>query len=370
MTAVYGGEPAYPSSTSPTVTFTVLSAANVGASVTTTVTTMTVVGNAVTVTATVTPVVAGGATPTGTVSFFTNGVLIGTATVQSNGTAVLTTTELVVGQNTVTSVYNGNATYTASAPATTSAFLNTLGLVPAIVKSTIPATGLVAGTLTHGALTLTITNVTAALIREPQTTLHLYASTNGTIDANSILIQQWFTNIKLKGGKVQTYHLNVKSLPVTMATGTYQLMLRISNTAGTFGYYFPGPTIQVTAAHVGLTGTITATSLPSTVVSGDDNGGFAQLTLTDSGNFAASGSITIDLTASTASGTLGTVIRTDVIKTVISTGSSRTFMIPLGTLPTLTAGAYYLVAQVTDPLGVSSIISSPVTIAIASSFGT
>jgi hypothetical protein len=370
VTAVYGGEPVYPSSTSPSVTLTVLSAPNVGATVTTTVTTTTVVGDVVTVTSTVTPKTTGGATPTGTVSFFTNGILIGTANVQSNGTAVLTTTALVVGSNTVTSVYNGNAIYSTSAPASTSAFLNTLGLVPVIVKSTIPATGLVAGTLTHGVVTLNITNVTAALIREPQTTIHLYASTDGTIDSSSVLIQQWFTSIKLKGGKTQTFRLNVKSLPVGMASGTYQLMIRVSNTVGTFGYYFTGPTLQVAAAHISLTGSLTATQLPSTIVSGDDNGGFAQLTLTDNGNFTASGAITIDLTLSSTNGVLGTPIRTDVIKTVISPGNSRTFMIPLGTLPTLTAGNYYLVAQVTDPLGVTSIVSSPVTIAIASSFGT
>jgi hypothetical protein len=367
ITAVYGGEPAYPTSTSPTVRVTVLSSPNVVATVTTTVSLMTVVGNTVTVTSTVSPTATGAATPTGTVSFFTNGTLIGTATLQSNGTAVLSTSALAVGNNTITAVYNGNSVYTASSPGTATAFVNTLGLVPAITKSTLPS-ALIAGTLTHGTITVTLTNVTLQLIREPQTTIHLYASADGTLDASSVLVQQWFTSVKLKAGKVETFHFKVNKLPVNLASGTYTLMLRVSNTVGTFGYFFAGPRVTVTAARIGLTASVAPVNLPSTLVSGDNNGGAVQLVLTNTGNFASSGAITIELTASPTAGQLGTSIRTVVINTTISPGNSRTVTIPLGTLPMLAAGSYHIVAQLTDPLGVNSIVSSATTVAIATSF--
>jgi hypothetical protein len=367
ITAVYGGEPAYPSSTSAQLTMTVLSTPNVGATVQTTVTPITVMGNPVTVITTVVPTTLGNPTPTGIVTFYTNGILLGTSNVQSNGTAVLTTSGLQVGANAITAVYGGNSIYSASPPAGANAFINNLGLVPDITGSTIPS-ALIAGTLTHGILTLTVTNVTGSLIREPQTTVHLYASNDGTIDSNSVLVQQWFTNIKLKAGKTATYKLKVKSLPVTMASGTYTFMIRLSNTDGTFGYFFAGPIVQVTAARIGLTGSLSPVNLPSTLVSGDVNSGAVQLVLTNTGNFTSTGKITIQLTASTTSGVLSTPIRSIIVNTVIAPGGSRTVTIPLKLLPSLAAGSYFFVAQLTDPLGVTSLVSSPVAVNIATSF--
>ena len=366
LTAVYGGEPAYPASTSPAVTLTVLSAPNVGAVVTTTSTAATVVGDTITVVSTVTPN-SSGPTPTGTVSFYTNGTLIGTAPVQSNGTAVLTTSALVVGTNAITAVYSGNSLYSESTAPAVTAFVNTLGLIPAITNSTIPSS-LIAGTLTHGVITMTVTNVTASLIREPQSTIHIYASTNGTIDANSVLVQQYFTNIRLKAHKTQTYRLKVKTLPVKLATGNYTLMIRISNPLGTFGYYFTGPTVAVTAAHISLSESIAPINLPAKLISGNNNGGAVQMVLTNNGNFTSSGKIVIELTASTAPGVLGTVLKTVTLKTVITPGNARTVVIPLKKLPLLAAGSYYFVTQVTDPLGVTNIATSPVAVSIATSF--
>jgi hypothetical protein len=368
ITAVYGGTPVYPVSSSSPVTLTVLNQANDKATVATTVSLATVVGNTVTLTTTVSPTTAGGPTPTGTVSFFTNGALIGTATLQSNGTAVLTTTELEVGNNEITAFYSGNSLYTPSAPGSAAAFVNTLGLVPAITKSSIPS-AIIAGTPTHGAVTVTLTNVTAQMIREPQTTIHLYASADGTIDSNSVLIQQWITNVKVKAGKVQSFKLNVKNLPASMASGTYTLMIRVSNTLGTFGYFFEGPTIQVTAARIAFTETLAAVNLPTTVVSGDNNGGDAEFVLTNNGNFTSAGPIRIDLTISSNSGQLGTTLKTVIVSPTIAPGQSRTIKVPLGTLPALAGGSYYLVAEVTDPLGATSLVSSPLSTLIVTSFG-
>ncbi|HET6251032.1 MAG TPA: Ig-like domain repeat protein, partial [Tepidisphaeraceae bacterium] len=70
-------------------------------------------GTSVTFTATVASASGSGPTPTGTVTFNDGSNSLGTTTL-INGTAVLPTTGLQTGANTITAVYSGDATYTAS----------------------------------------------------------------------------------------------------------------------------------------------------------------------------------------------------------------------------------------------------------------
>jgi hypothetical protein len=79
-------------------------------------------GQAVILTATVVPAPTG--VPAGTVSFFSGTTLLGTANLNSSGVAVLSTTGLSSGANTITAVYSGNvgfATSTSSALGVTEA---------------------------------------------------------------------------------------------------------------------------------------------------------------------------------------------------------------------------------------------------------
>jgi len=108
ITAVYGGDTNFTTSTSPALTQNVLQA-------TTTAVTSTqnpsVVGQSVTFTATVTP--SGAGTPTGTVTFKDGTTILGTGTLNGSSPpqATFTTSALAAGSHSITAVYGGDANF-------------------------------------------------------------------------------------------------------------------------------------------------------------------------------------------------------------------------------------------------------------------
>jgi streptogramin lyase len=112
LTAVYGGNIDFNSSTSPVDTKTVNQA-----STTTSLTAApipSVFGQLATLTATVTVVPPGSGTETGTVSFFDGASLLGTAAVNGSGIAALTTSTLALGAHALTAVYGGDSGFNGS----------------------------------------------------------------------------------------------------------------------------------------------------------------------------------------------------------------------------------------------------------------
>ena len=110
VTAVYGGDTSYASSTSAAVTETVGKAAG-GATLTTSNATPNY-GQSVTLTDTLTT--ANGVVPTGTVTFYNGTTSLGTGTVNASGVATLVTMALPVGTDSVTAVYGGDTNYSAT----------------------------------------------------------------------------------------------------------------------------------------------------------------------------------------------------------------------------------------------------------------
>ncbi len=106
ITAQYLGDSNYAGSTSSAVNVTVTQFIAVTYSPT-----LPVYGQAVTLTATLTPT--GTTTPTGIIDFYDGSTLLGSGTIASD-VATLQTTALAVGNNAVTAVYSGNASYPAS----------------------------------------------------------------------------------------------------------------------------------------------------------------------------------------------------------------------------------------------------------------
>ncbi len=110
--AVYVGDSSHAGSASPPTAFggqLISTSVTVSASPNTGV----LAGQPVKVTATVQPTPAYGYTATGTVTFYDNGNLLGSAPVK-NGAAILTTTTLPVGVDTITASYSGDANFTSS----------------------------------------------------------------------------------------------------------------------------------------------------------------------------------------------------------------------------------------------------------------
>lgn len=108
LTAVYGGDTNFATSTSPILTQVVNQGAT-NAVLTTSINPSTF-GNSVTFTANITPLIGSGV-PTGTVTFKDGTTIIGSSALVA-GTATLTTSTLSTGTHSITAVYGGDANYT------------------------------------------------------------------------------------------------------------------------------------------------------------------------------------------------------------------------------------------------------------------
>jgi FKBP-type peptidyl-prolyl cis-trans isomerase 2 len=136
ITAVYGGDTNFTSSTSSTLSQTVTTA-----STTTTVAVdvnPSVFGQPVTFTATVSAVSPSTGTPTGTVTFEDAGVSIGTATL-SSGSATFATSTLAVGEHDITAVYAGDTNFTGSTSATLSQTVTTASTTTTVAADVNPS---------------------------------------------------------------------------------------------------------------------------------------------------------------------------------------------------------------------------------------
>src|SRR5581483_4707987 len=116
ITAVYGGDFTYLTSSSSALTQTVNQAAT-----TTTITNSSLnpstFGQTVTFTASVVVTAPGAGTPTGTVTFKDGATALGTGTVNGSGIATLATSAVVAGNRTITATYGGDSSFATSASA-------------------------------------------------------------------------------------------------------------------------------------------------------------------------------------------------------------------------------------------------------------
>ncbi len=124
ITAAYGGDSNFSALTSSVLAETVTVPATTATSTTLTASPNPLAdGQPATLTATVTPAPTG--TPAGIVSFYSGTTLLGTGTLNSSGVATFTTSSLVVGTDSLTSVYPGNASFAASTSSAVGEIVNT-----------------------------------------------------------------------------------------------------------------------------------------------------------------------------------------------------------------------------------------------------
>ena len=136
VTAVYGGDAHFTTSTAPTLTqvvnpdtTTTTLAASVNPSV---------FGQSVTFTATVAAVAPGSGTPTGSVTFYDGSTALKTASL-SGGSTTFTTTALATASHAITAVYNGNATLATSTSSVLSETVNPDGSTAVVTSSANPS---------------------------------------------------------------------------------------------------------------------------------------------------------------------------------------------------------------------------------------
>jgi hypothetical protein len=352
ITAVYGGDANFATSTSsaftetvnsgsaPTTTSLMTSAASIHA------------GDSVTFTATVAAVTAGGAIPTGTVRFSQDGNSLGAVSVKGDGTAALSTSLLPIGSDSITAIYSGDATYAGST--STAVGENVAApamLVTTITKSTLPAS-LVAGFAAQGMVILNITNPTAATVKG-NATLQLFASTNGSIDGSAIKLAQGVRPLNLKTTKSVVLSLPVRITPSTLPPGAYTLLARVIDPSANNNDSASGPTLIVATPFVALSETFTRMTIPASVVAGAKARGFAVLRITNDGNITTPGITIATLYASLSGSVDGTATRINSVSQPlrIRAGKSVLLTIPAKQIPAVAPGLYTILAQVTDAAG-------------------
>jgi hypothetical protein len=352
ITAAYGGDANFSASTSPAVSETVTTGTALTTTALTTSAASLQAGTSVTLTAAVAAVNAGGPTPTGTVRFSQNGTVLGSVAVDSGGGAVFSTSALSSGSDTITAAYSGDAVYAASTSAPVAETVTTPpSFATTIARSSLP-TALVAGSPAAGTVTLDLANATAGSVKG-NVTIQLFASVDGSIDGSAVMLAHSVRAINLKTGRSMVEALPVRIAAATLPAAQYTLIARVIDPSGNNNDSSSGPALTVAAPFVALSETFARTTIPTTAVASTKSRAFAVLRITNNGNITTPGSTTAALFASLSGVVDGNATQLNSVTQHlrIRPGKSVLLTIPLKQIPAMAAGAYTILAQVTDPNG-------------------
>jgi len=188
-------------------------------------------------------------------------------------------------------------------------------------------------------------------------TVNLYASADQSLDPGSdTLLGTATLSLKLKPGKTKTCTLKKITVPL-LPEGSYYLLADVAPLTALFEISETNNTASTASAITwlgpgrDLTGSFAITTLPAWLRPGDskyDRLRNIALTLTNQGDAEAYGKITITLYASkdtrldkATDAALGSI----TFSVSLAPGASKTVKFPTLTVPSLTAGDYYLLAD-------------------------
>jgi hypothetical protein len=230
-------------------------------------------------------------------------------------------------------------------------------LTPTVTKETIPGSVPADTKLTNTSVSVKLTNSTDTNAKGP-VTINVYAAPSTTLDTSvDTLLTHLSKSESLKVQKSATLSIPIKSLPSNLVGGTYHLIVQTVDSAGTASAASTG-TFSVAAPFISLSEHVVSLKLPATITSGAKlKGSSVALTVLNSGNITDDG-FTIDLSASQDADQAASTFLVVKKATKIAPRKSVRVMISLKTLPALTAGSYFLVAQTTDSNGGTSLASS------------
>jgi hypothetical protein len=217
-----------------------------------------------------------------------------------------------------------------------------------ITKNTLPGS-VVAGSSVHGTVSVKIAN-TGSSTESGRATLAIFASSDGTVDGNSIQIgSASIKKLSLRAGKSGEFSVQIKSLPKTL-NGVFTLFAQVADGAGNTTISSTGPTLTAAAPFVAFSETfISATPAPADA-SGQKTRTAVKLKIANHGNIASTGKSTIAVYVSPdTSAADGTLIRSLPQTIVLKPGASREVTVPLLAIPSVAQGSYHFVVQVTDP---------------------
>jgi Bacterial Ig-like domain (group 3) len=351
ITASYSGDASFDASTSDPFSLTVTETTN-----TTLVATSATanIGAIATFTATVSPSTPGGAVPTGTVSFFQGSTDIGDIPLDGTGVAKFGTTSLPAGQNSIIAEYAGDNTYASSNSAPLTETINdrptgAANLVPTITGAKLPSAGVVGGKI-KASVPVVVTNQGTAAVKG-KITINVFVSTSASLDSTATMLFTLTRNASISAGKSATFPVSITSIPKTLANGTYDVLVQVLDTAGFGNFTASAGAMQLSTPFISLSDSFTALNLPGSVTGGTKTTAAATLELDNFGNVTAVGPATIELFTSTDLNLDSADAKITTMKVNLNIGSDRLqrVRIPLKLIPNVASGAYFVLAQVTDP---------------------
>lgn len=297
-------------------------------------------------------------TPNVTLAITGGGTLNGTPTVTAVG-GVATFTDLSITTN---GVYTLTATDGSDSPDTSTSFTvaiaTTSALTPTITHSTLAAV-VVSGSIVHAHVTVNVVN-SAGVISSGPTTVSVYASTNGLIDGNSLLLGSITKpKLKIRSTAHTTFTISIPALSANLS-GVYTLLAQVTDPSNKTTVSIPGPALTAAAPFIAFSQTPLQTTLASADISGVKTRAKIQFKVTNNGNITSKGPSQIALfTSPDGLAADGTLIRSLTRAIVLKPGASRVITLPLLTLPAVANGNYNIVARLTDPDSNTTQTSSP-----------
>jgi len=146
--------------------------------------------------------------------------------------------------------------------------------------------------------------------------------------------------------------------------GNYYIIAQAIDSSGNKSNAPSAQTVQIALPVVVLTATITPSV--NSVLNGKRSAAAATITITNSGNVAASGASTLGIYASTSTrfSASNPLIESRAVRLAIAPGRTARIRLPLGTLDTLAVGTYFLILHVTGPGVATASATSPTSIAV------
>jgi hypothetical protein len=164
--------------------------------------------------------------------------------------------------------------------------------VPVLGRVVLPASVIV-GAAFRARVPVVVTNGGSSLTGK--FTINLYADLNTAFDGNQVLLAVLHPRLTLKGGKTHAFTFNLRSLPRTLAKGTYHLLVQVIDPTGASSLAATTQTIQLAAPTVILNVSPRAV-LPSTIAV--NKSGSIIVTITNTGNSVARGVLNLILSPS------------------------------------------------------------------------
>lgn len=198
-------------------------------------------------------------------------------------------------------------------------------------------------------LTIRVSNAGGAAVAGP-TAFQIVASSDAFFDGDDPVLATITKPLKLKPGKARNVKLNF-TVPANIPQGSYQLLVRpdaagvIAETIESNNFASTSSAITIAPAFSDLTGSIGAVRITGV---GARRAAVAKLVLQNLGNAAYSGPVTVALFASTdATPDAGDAVLATLPGRVIKVKPNGRKVIGLrGSLSSLAAGTYYLVARI------------------------